>query len=163
MNSSGQSHLVSYSLTKSRKRCLAAYLNIYYFICNSLHEIQTICAIHENVYHLFNKVPDLCAFFSQLTPSYNIFGITVTTRLQNVWAGDHISNYCISKKKITFSCYWTDWYCRVHTQLCCKHYTKASRPWRFINIGLNWNQVWTPLIFFFPTRCFFLMNGLTTL
>ena len=45
----------------------------------------------------------------------------------------------------------------MHTQLYCKRYTKASRPWRFINIGLNWNQVWTPLIYIFSdTLLFFL-------
>ena len=31
---------------------------------------------HRNVYHLYNKVPDLCVFLSQSTPNYNIFGIT---------------------------------------------------------------------------------------
>ena len=26
---------------------------------------------HQNVYHLYNKVPDLCVFLSQPTPNYN--------------------------------------------------------------------------------------------
>ena len=26
---------------------------------------------HQNVYHLYNKVPDLCVFLSQSTPNYN--------------------------------------------------------------------------------------------
>ena len=36
---------------------------------------------HQNVYYMYNKVPDLCVFLSQSTPSYDIFDIT--TRLQN--------------------------------------------------------------------------------
>ena len=53
---------------------------------------------YQNVYHLYNKVPDLCIFLSQSTPNYNIFAITVTTRLLISDQDINIPNYCISRK-----------------------------------------------------------------
>ena len=57
---------------------------------------------HQNVYHLYNKVPDLCVFLSQSTPSYNIFGIT-ESRLDSRFYDRYINvpNYCISRKDST--------------------------------------------------------------
>ena len=54
---------------------------------------------HQNVYHLYKKVPDLCAFLSQSTPNYNMFGIT-ESRLDSRISDQDISipNYCISRK-----------------------------------------------------------------
>ena len=54
---------------------------------------------HKNVYHLYNKVPDLCVFLSQSTPNYNICGIT-ESRLnsRNSDQDINILNYCISRK-----------------------------------------------------------------
>ena len=54
---------------------------------------------HQNVYHLYNKVPDLCVFFSQSTPNCNIFGITESRLDSRISDQDiNILNYCISKK-----------------------------------------------------------------
>ena len=51
------------------------------------------------MYHLYKKVPDLCAFLSQSTPNYNMFGIT-ESRLESRISDHDISipNYCISRK-----------------------------------------------------------------
>lgn len=54
--------------------------NFYYFIA-------MLRVGHQNVYHLYNKVPDLCVFPSQSTTSCNISDITVTTRLQKLLTG----------------------------------------------------------------------------
>ena len=54
---------------------------------------------HQNVYHLYNKVPGLCVFLSQSTSNYNIFGITESRldfRISD--QGINIPNYCISRK-----------------------------------------------------------------
>ena len=51
---------------------------------------------HQNVYHLYNKVPDLCVFLSQSKPNYNIFGIT-ESRL-NSRISDQDINIPISRK-----------------------------------------------------------------
>ena len=52
-----------------------------------------------NVYHLYNKVPDLCVFLSQSTPNYNIFGITESRLDSRIFDQDiNIPNYCISRK-----------------------------------------------------------------
>ena len=58
-----------------------------------------LCVGHQNVYHLYNKVPDLCVFFSQSTPNYNIFGIT-ESRLDSRISDQEINfpNSCISRK-----------------------------------------------------------------
>ena len=54
---------------------------------------------HQNVYHLYNKVPDLCVFLSQSTPNYNIFGITESRLDSRISDQDiNIPNYCISRK-----------------------------------------------------------------
>ena len=54
---------------------------------------------HQNMYHLFNNVPDLCVFLNQSTPNYYIFGIT-ESRLDSRISDQDISNpnYCISRK-----------------------------------------------------------------
>ena len=54
---------------------------------------------HQTVYHLYNKVPDLCAFLSQSTPNYNMFGITESRLDSRISDQDrNIPNYCISRK-----------------------------------------------------------------
>ena len=54
---------------------------------------------HQNVYHLYNKVPDLCVFLNQSTPNYNIFGITESRLDSRISDLDiNIPNYCISRK-----------------------------------------------------------------
>ena len=54
---------------------------------------------HQNVYHLYNKVPDLCVFLSQSTPNYNIFGITESRLDSRISDQDiNIPNDCISRK-----------------------------------------------------------------
>ena len=54
---------------------------------------------HQNMYHLYNKVPDLCVFLSQSTPNYNIFGITESRLDSRISDQDiNIPNYCISRK-----------------------------------------------------------------
>ena len=54
---------------------------------------------HQNVYHLYNKVPDLCVFLSQSTPNYNIFGITESRLDSRISDQDiNLPNYCISRK-----------------------------------------------------------------
>ena len=54
---------------------------------------------HQNVYHLYNKVPDLCVFLSQSTPNYNIFGITESRLDSRISDQDiNIRDYCISRK-----------------------------------------------------------------
>ena len=54
---------------------------------------------HQNVYHLDNKVPDLCIFLSQSTPNYNIFGITESRLDSRISDQDiNIPNYCILRK-----------------------------------------------------------------
>jgi len=51
------------------------------------------------VYHLYNKVPDLCVFLSQSTPNYNIFGITESRLDSRISDQDiKIPNYCVSRK-----------------------------------------------------------------
>ena len=57
---------------------------------------------HQNVYYLYNKVPGLCVFLSQSTPSYNIFDIT-ESRLDSRISDRNINipNYCISRKDST--------------------------------------------------------------
>ncbi len=58
-----------------------------------------LCVGHQNVYHLYNKVPDLCVFLSQSTPNYNIFGITESRLTSRISDQDiNIPNYCISRK-----------------------------------------------------------------
>ena len=53
---------------------------------------------HQNVYHLYNKVPDLCVFLSQPTPNYNNFGITESRLNSRISDQDiNIPNYCISR------------------------------------------------------------------
>ena len=55
---------------------------------------------HQTVYHLYNKVPDLCVFLSQSTPNYNIFGITESRLDSRISDQDiNIPNYCISRKE----------------------------------------------------------------
>ena len=58
---------------------------------------------HQNVYHLYNKVPDLCVFLSQSTPNYNMFCIT-ESRLDSRISDQDINfpNYCISRKDSVF-------------------------------------------------------------
>ena len=54
---------------------------------------------HQNVYHFYNKVPDLCLFLSQSTPNYNIFSITESRLDSRISDRDiNIPNYCISRK-----------------------------------------------------------------
>ena len=54
---------------------------------------------HQNVYHLYNKVLDLCVFLSQSTPNYNIFGITESRLDSRISDQDiNIPNYCILRK-----------------------------------------------------------------
>ncbi len=54
---------------------------------------------HQNVYHLYNKVPDLCEFLSHSTLNYNIFGITESRLDSRISDQDiNIPNYCISRK-----------------------------------------------------------------
>ena len=51
------------------------------------------------MYHLYNKVPDLCVFLSQSTPNYNIFGITESRLDSRISDQDiNVPNYCISRK-----------------------------------------------------------------
>jgi len=75
---------------------------------------------YQNVYHLYNKVPDLCIFLSQSTPNYNIFAITVTTRLLISDQDINIPNYCISRKDSI-----------AIGQTGMAVYTQASGPWNF--------------------------------
>ena len=57
---------------------------------------------YQNVYHLYNKVPDLCVFLSQSTPNYNIFGITESRLDSRISDLDiNIPNYSISRKDST--------------------------------------------------------------
>ena len=54
---------------------------------------------HQNVYDLYNNVPDLCVFLSQSTPNFNIFGITESRLDSRISDQDiNIPNYCISRK-----------------------------------------------------------------
>ena len=54
---------------------------------------------HQTVYHLYNKVPDLCVFLRHSTPNYNIFGITESRLDSRISDQDiNIPNYCISRK-----------------------------------------------------------------
>ena len=54
---------------------------------------------HQNVYHLYSKVLDLCVFLRQSTPNYNIFGITESRLDSRISDQDiNIPNYCISRK-----------------------------------------------------------------
>ena len=54
---------------------------------------------HQNVYYLYNKVPDLCVFLNQSTPNYNIFGITESRLDSRISDQDiNVPNYCISRK-----------------------------------------------------------------
>ena len=56
---------------------------------------------HRNVYHLYNKVPDLCVFLSQSTPNYKKFGITESRLDSRISDHDiNIPNYCISRKDL---------------------------------------------------------------
>ena len=57
---------------------------------------------HQNVYHLYNKVPDLCVSLSRSTPSYNIFGIK-ESRLDSRISDRNINipKYCIGRKDLT--------------------------------------------------------------
>ena len=54
---------------------------------------------HQNVYHLYSNVPDLCVSISQATPNYKMFGIT-ESRLESIISDQDINipNYCISRK-----------------------------------------------------------------
>ena len=57
---------------------------------------------HQNVYHLCNKVPELCVFLSQSTPSYKFFDITVSRLDSRISDRDNnVRNYCISRKDST--------------------------------------------------------------
>ena len=54
---------------------------------------------HQNVYHLCNKVPDLCVFLSQSMLNYKMFGITESRLDSRISDQDiNIPNYCISRK-----------------------------------------------------------------
>ena len=51
------------------------------------------------MYHLYNKVHDLCVFLSQSKPNYNISGITESRLDSRISDQDiNIPNYCISRK-----------------------------------------------------------------
>ena len=59
---------------------------------------------HFNVYHLYNKVPDVCAFLAQSSPDCHLFGIT-ESRLDSRIT-DHsisISDYYIIRRDPQFS------------------------------------------------------------
>ena len=54
------------------------------------------------MYHLYNKVFDLCVFFSYSAPSNNLFGITESRPDSRMFDLDiNIPTYCISKKDAT--------------------------------------------------------------
>ena len=54
---------------------------------------------HQNVYHLYNKVPDLCVLLNQSTPNYKNFGITESRLDSRISDQDiNIPIYCISRK-----------------------------------------------------------------
>ena len=54
---------------------------------------------HQNVHHLYNKVPDLCVFLSQSTPNYKNFGITGSRLDSRISDQDiNVPDYCISRK-----------------------------------------------------------------
>ena len=66
---------------------------------------------------------------SQRLITYNIFGIT-ESRLDSRIILTRILTFPLYFEK-RFTCYWTDWYCSIHTQLYCWHYTQVSRPWKW--------------------------------
>ena len=54
---------------------------------------------HQNVYHLYNKVLDLCVFLSQSTPNYKKNCITESQLDSRISDQDiNIPDYCISRK-----------------------------------------------------------------
>ena len=56
----------------------------------------------HNVYHLYNKVPDLSVFLSQSVPSYNLFGITESRLDSRISDQDiNIPNYFVTRKDST--------------------------------------------------------------
>ena len=69
-------------------------------VCSLFISLITMLRVgHQNVYHLYNKVPDLSVFLSQSTPNYNIFGITESRLDSRISDQDiNIPNYCISRK-----------------------------------------------------------------
>ena len=84
---------------------------------------------HQNVYRLYNKVPNLCVFLSQSTPSYNIFGITESRLDSRISDLDiNIPNYCISKKDSTVI---GQTGIAVYIYNSIADITQASRPWKW--------------------------------
>ena len=74
-----------------------------FLVCSFFSEFPSFNTMlrvgHQNVYHLYKKVPDLCVFLSQSTPNYNIFGITESRLDSRISDQDiNIPNYCISRK-----------------------------------------------------------------
>ena len=68
-------------------------------LCVNILFWSVIVFFFQNVYHLYNKVPDLCVFLSQSTPNYNIFGITESRLDSRISDQDiKIPNYCVSRK-----------------------------------------------------------------
>ena len=55
---------------------------------------------HQNVYHLYYKVPGLYVFFSQSTPDYNIFGITKSRLDSRISDQDINIPIIVSREKI---------------------------------------------------------------
>ncbi len=121
---------------------------------------------HQNVYHLYNKVPDLCVFLSQSTPNYNIFGIT-ESRLDSRISDQDISipNYCISRKD-SIAIGQTGIAVYIHNSIA--DITHRRQDLESDLVECIWLEV-TPstnapnVIIFYTETLLLLMNGLTTL
>ena len=128
-----------------------------------------LCVGHQNVYHLYNKVPDLCVFLSQSTPNYNIFGITESRLTSRISDQDiNVPNYCISRKDSLVIHLLLDRLVLQYTHttpLLTLHTGVKTLKVTLLNaFGLN--QVRALLIFlcvFYTEIPLLLMNGLTTL
>ena len=122
---------------------------------------------HQKVYHLYNKVPDLCVLLSQSTPSYNIFGITESRLDSRVSDRDiNIPNYCISRKDSTVIGQ-TGIAVYIHNSIADithRHQDLESDLVECIRLELKPSTNAPNFLYiFFTETLLLLMNGLTTL
>ena len=71
-----------------------------FLVCYLFISFITVLRVgHQNVYHLYNKVPDLCVFLSQSTPNYKKNRVTESRLDSRISDQDiNIPNDCISRK-----------------------------------------------------------------
>ena len=126
---------------------------------------------HQNVYHLYNKVPDLCIFLCQSTPNYNIFGIRESRLDSRISDQDiNIPNYCISRKD-SIVIGQTGIAVYIHNSIADITHSRQDLESEFVEFiwlelkpSTNARKKKLRFLFYFYTETLLLlMNGLTTL